>query len=94
MTNDFLSCSEVVPVHLTIDELGEMVEVAKQLSVKEALAVARKNSKVRDQGFGFRFFHMHDRRAEGLHPTRNDVDKHGRPNRKKKGSPKPKEWYK
>lgn len=68
----------------------------KQLSVKEAIEVARKNSKLRSN-FEPAWFHVaswNDRRADGLHPTRNDVDRYGKPDRKKKGSAKPKKWLK
>lgn len=66
-----------------------------QLSVKEALEVARKNSTLSDHRSGFTFIDgLYSRYGERLHPTRNDIDRFGRPSRKKKGSLKPKKWLK
>lgn len=68
---------------------------APQLSLKEALEVARKNSALSDHRSGFTFPDgLYSRYGERLHPTRNDIDRHGMPNRKKKGSLKPKKWSK
>ena len=102
MKNNYTSASAILDFKLTPEEVEEFADAARiltpssppQLSVKQAIEAAKKHSKVKAGGFGFSSFLMYDRRSEGLHPTRNDIDKHGRPNRKKKGSPKPKEWYK
>lgn len=95
--NDSLSCTAILPVELSENDVDELVKVAKQLSVKEALEVSRKNSSVRDQGNSYHLYGVlpdGNRFSERLHPTRNDIDRFGRPNRKKKGSLKPKKWLK
>lgn len=100
----YISASAVIETKLTPDEVTEIMGVArlleeerqvKQLSPKEAVEVAKRNSTLRSRGASWWNFSLeYDRRSEGLHPTRNDVDRHGKPSRKKKGSLKPKKWLK
>lgn len=104
MMNEYVGRTVIVECSLTEEEIAEIVDAEraltqrpKQLSLKEALEVSRKNSSVRDQGNSYHLYGVFpdgDRLSERLHPTRNDIDRHGRPNRKKKGSLKPKKWLK
>lgn len=103
--NNYMSCSSVIDVKLTPEDTAELIDAMKmvdsstpkQLTVEEAIAVAKKNSTLRGKGYyggWYGMFPNNDRRSDGLHPTRNDVNRHGQPSRKKKGSAKPKKWLK
>jgi hypothetical protein len=63
----------------------------KKDNLLEAVAIAKRNSTI-DLGRGTSIFsmfrHTDDRLGMGLHPTRNDINRHGKPTKKKKGSRK------
>lgn len=63
----------------------------KKDNLLEAIDIAKRNSTI-DLGRGFSIFsmfrHSDGRMGMGLHPTRNDINRHGKPVKKKKGNVK------
>lgn len=63
----------------------------KKDNLAEAVEIAKRNSTI-DLGRGISIFsmfrHSDGRMGMGLHPTRNDINRHGKPVKKKKGNVK------
>lgn len=70
------------------------------MNLNDAIEIAKRNSTLPKRHFWGSGFNLNNlwqpgnRLSCGMHPTRNDIDRDGKPNRKKKGSPKTPEWLK